>query len=113
MEEEVVEDEQVARVEARPHDADVGRDARHHLGSDRPVEVRAVTSGLGEVFPFGLPVARVTRVDKDPAQPLSQIAAVPVARIESQREVLFVWSRPGHPAAPASPQALAVETPAQ
>ena len=72
-----------------------------------------VTSGLGEVFPFGLPVARVTRVDKDPAQPLSQIAAVPVARIESQREVLFVWLRPGHPAAPASPQALAVETPAQ
>jgi rod shape-determining protein MreC len=69
-----------------------------------------VTSGLGEVFPFGLPVARVTRVEKDPAQPLSQIVAAPLARIESEREVLFVWARPGHPAAPASPDALAVES---
>jgi len=68
-----------------------------------------VTSGLGQVFPYGLPVGRVTKVTRDPAQPLAQIQAVPLARIESDREVLFIWSRPDHPAAPATPAALAVE----
>jgi hypothetical protein len=38
---------------------------------------------------------------------------VPLARIESEREVLFIWSRPGHPAAPASAEAMAVEEPAK
>ncbi|HTU68059.1 MAG TPA: rod shape-determining protein MreC [Steroidobacteraceae bacterium] len=68
-----------------------------------------VTSGLGQVFPYGLPVGRVTKVTRDPAEPLAQIQAVPIAQIESDREVLFIWSRPGHPSAPASPQELAVE----
>lgn len=68
-----------------------------------------VTSGLGQVFPYGLPVGKVTKVTRDPAEPLAQIEAVPLARIDSDREVLFIWSRPGHPAAPASPEELAVE----
>jgi rod shape-determining protein MreC len=71
-----------------------------------------VTSGLGSVFPFGLPVARVTKVERDPTQPLARIHAVPLAGIESDREVLFIWERPSHPAATASPEALAVEVPA-
>ena len=70
-----------------------------------------VTSGLGRVFPYGLPVARVTRVTRDPAQPLAQIHAVPLAHIDADREVLFIWGRPGHPAAPASAEALAVGAP--
>jgi rod shape-determining protein MreC len=68
-----------------------------------------VTSGLGQVFPFGLPVAKVTKVERDPTQPLARIFAVPLAKIESDREVLFIWSRPNHPASPASDAALAVE----
>jgi len=70
-----------------------------------------VTSGLDGVFPFGLPVARITRVERDPTQPLAQIYASPLARIEADREVLFIWARPGHPAAPASPEAMTVEEP--
>lgn len=66
-----------------------------------------VTSGLGQVFPYGLPVGRVTKVDRDPAQPLAQIYAAPLARIDADREVLFIWARPGHPAAPATPEQLA------
>jgi len=71
-----------------------------------------VTSGLGQVFPYGLPVARVTRVERDPAQPLAQIFAAPLAHIDSDREVLFIWSRPGHPAAPATPEQLEPPKPA-
>jgi rod shape-determining protein MreC len=70
-----------------------------------------VTSGLGQVFPYGLPVGRVTKVTRDPAEPLAQIQAVPLAHIDSDREVLFIWSRPDHPAAPAGPAVLAVEAP--
>jgi rod shape-determining protein MreC len=70
-----------------------------------------VTSGLDGVFPFGLPVGRITKVERDPTQPLAQIFASPLARIESDREVLFVWARPGHPAAPATPEAKELETP--
>jgi rod shape-determining protein MreC len=68
-----------------------------------------VTSGLGQVFPFGLPVARVTRVERDPTKPLARIHAMPLAKIESDREVLFIWARANHPASPATPEALAVE----
>ena len=70
-----------------------------------------VTSGLGKVFPFGLPVARVTKVEFFPADPLARIHAVPLAGVENDREVLFIWERPDHPAATASPEALAVEAP--
>jgi rod shape-determining protein MreC len=68
-----------------------------------------VTSGLGQIFPYGLPVGRVTKVTRDPAAPLAHIDAVPLARIDADREVLFIWGRPGHPAAPASAEAIALQ----
>jgi rod shape-determining protein MreC len=61
-----------------------------------------VTSGLGGVFPEGYPVARVTEVHRDAVQPLAQVLAVPLARIDTDKEVMLVWFRPDHPAAPAS-----------
>ena len=68
-----------------------------------------VTSGLDPVFPFGLPVARITKIERDPKQSLAQIHAVPLAGIENDREVLFIWQRTDHPASSATPEALAVE----
>jgi rod shape-determining protein MreC len=72
-----------------------------------------VTSGLGQVFPYGLPVATVVDVQRDPTKPLARILAEPLAHVDSDREVLFIWSREGHPAAPATPEQLAVEVPKQ
>ena len=72
-----------------------------------------VTSGLGQVFPYGLPVARVTKVERDPTKPLSQIFAAPLAQVENDREVLFIWARPDLPGSPATPEQLAVEVPKQ
>jgi rod shape-determining protein MreC len=59
-----------------------------------------VTSGLGGVFPEGYPVARVAEVHRDAVQPLAQVRAEPLARIDSDREVMLLWFQPGHPAAP-------------
>jgi rod shape-determining protein MreC len=58
------------------------------------------TSGLGGVFPAGYPVGRVSEVHRDAVQPLAQVRAIPFARIDIDREVMLVWFRAGHPAAP-------------
>jgi len=51
------------------------------------------TSGLGGRFPPGYPVARVTKVDKDPTQPYATILAQPTAQLEQAREILLVWPK--------------------
>lgn len=61
-----------------------------------------ITSGLGGVFPQGYPVARVTGVQRDAVQPLAQVRAQPLARMDRVREVMLVWFREAHPAAPGS-----------
>jgi rod shape-determining protein MreC len=62
---------------------------------------RLVTSGLGGVFPAGYPVARVSEVHRDAVQPLAQVRATPFADVDTDREVVLVWFRADHPAAPA------------
>jgi len=60
------------------------------------------TSGLGGVFPAGYPVGRVVEVHRDAVQPLAQVRAEPFATMNTDREVMLVWFREGHPAAPVS-----------
>lgn len=62
-----------------------------------------VTSGLGGVFPEGYPVARVTEVHRDAVQPLAQVRAAPLAHIDTDTELMLVWFREDHPAAPKTP----------
>ncbi len=59
-----------------------------------------VTSGMGGVFPQGYPVAKVTEVHRDAVQPLAQVRAAPLGHIDRDREVMLVWFREAHPAAP-------------
>jgi len=59
-----------------------------------------MTSGLGGVFPAGYPVGRVAEVHRDAVQPLAQVRAEPFASMNIDREVMMVWFREGHPAAP-------------
>ncbi|HWW81638.1 MAG TPA: rod shape-determining protein MreC [Steroidobacteraceae bacterium] len=61
-----------------------------------------LTSGLGGVFPAGYPVAHVTEVHRDAVQPLAQVRATPFANVDTDREVVLVWFRADHPAAPTS-----------
>jgi rod shape-determining protein MreC len=61
-----------------------------------------MTSGLGGVFPAGYPVGRVVEVHRDAVQPLAQVRAEPFATLNTDREVMLVWFREGHPAAPVS-----------
>lgn len=72
---------------------------------------RLVTSGLGGVFPEGYPVARVTEVHRDAVQPLAQVRAAPLSHVATDSEVMLVWFRPTHPAAPAGPANAAGDLP--
>jgi rod shape-determining protein MreC len=68
-----------------------------------------LTSGLGGVFPEGYPVGRVNEVHRDAVQPLAQVRAAVLSHINSDAEVMLVWFRPGHPAAPAATASSAAD----
>ncbi|NQY34043.1 MAG: rod shape-determining protein MreC [Alteromonadaceae bacterium] len=50
-----------------------------------------VTSGLGEKYPEGYPVAKVTLVVKDESKPFSRVFSQPVAQIDRLRYLLLLW----------------------
>jgi rod shape-determining protein MreC len=60
-----------------------------------------LSSGLGGVFPAGLPVARITGVRRENNQMLAQVRAQPLANVERDREVILLEFDPTHPDAPA------------
>jgi rod shape-determining protein MreC len=66
-----------------------------------------VTSGLGDRFPPGFPVAEVINIDRDSGETFAEVRARPLAALDRGREVLLVVQReaPSQPAAPAAPDA--------
>ena len=72
-----------------------------------------VSSGLGGVFPAGLPVARITEVKRDPSQPLAIVNARPAAGLDRDREVLLLWSKPRVALPEAEPPAAPAPAPAR
>lgn len=50
-----------------------------------------VSSGLGQRFPAGYPVATVDRIVRDPGQPFAEIYAKPMAQMDRARNVLLVF----------------------
>jgi len=49
-----------------------------------------VTSGLGDRFPGGYPVARVSRIDRQEGQTFIHVEAEPLAALDRGREVLLI-----------------------
>ena len=54
-----------------------------------------VTSGLGQRFPPGYPVALVEQVSHDPGKPFATVTARPMAELNRNRHVLLVFDRHG------------------
>ncbi|TAL57272.1 rod shape-determining protein MreC [Pandoraea sp.] len=67
------------------------------LSADVKVGDQVVTNGLGGVYPAGVPVARVTRVDKQSDTTFARIVCQPVAQLHSQRQVLVLQYNPPPP----------------
>ena len=73
-----------------------------------------VTSGLGDRFPGGYPVAKVTAIDREPGQTFARVEAAPLAALDRGREVLLIRSNVREAAAaeqPAAAGASAADTP--
>ena len=51
-----------------------------------------ITSGLGDIFPLGYPVARVTSVVHDPGQSFAIVKARPYAQLDRSRHVLLLFA---------------------
>jgi rod shape-determining protein MreC len=57
-----------------------------------------VTSGIDGIYPAGLPVAKVSRIEKDAAYSFAKITCIPTAGIEQHRQVLVLSLEAGTPA---------------
>ncbi len=51
-----------------------------------------VSSGMGQRYPVGFPVAKVTEVTRNPGQPFLSIRAQPLARLNRSRLVMLVFT---------------------
>lgn len=51
-----------------------------------------ITSGLGERFPHGYPVAVVNNFNPQSDKPFASVSATPKAQLDRTREILIVWS---------------------
>lgn len=80
------------------------------VGVDIEVGDELVTSGLDGTYPVSLPVAKVIRIERDPAYPFAKIVCVPLAGVDRHRTLLVVASmsslppRPPEDAAGAAPR---------
>ncbi|MDE2310506.1 MAG: rod shape-determining protein MreC [Betaproteobacteria bacterium] len=63
-----------------------------------------VTSGIDGTYPPGLPVAKVSHIERDPAYPFARILCTPVAGVDRQRQLLILS---GLPKLPERPEAVA------
>lgn len=59
--------------------------------SDTKVGDLLVSSGLDGIFPSGYPVARISKVERDPAETFAVVEAKPLAQLDRIREVLLLW----------------------
>ncbi|HLP98047.1 MAG TPA: rod shape-determining protein MreC [Sideroxyarcus sp.] len=61
-----------------------------------------VTSGIDGTYPPNLPVAKVTRIERDPAYPFARITCQPLAGVDRHRALLIVSGLPNLPERPAA-----------
>ncbi len=69
-----------------------------------------VTSGIDGIYPPGIPVARVVRIERDPAYPFARVTCLPVAGVDKHRHLLILSGPPRLPERPAE-EAVAAKDP--
>jgi rod shape-determining protein MreC len=72
-----------------------------------------VTSGIDGTYPPGLPVAKVTKIERDAAYSFAKITCVPAAGTDQNRQVLVLARETGLPAAPVESEPKAGPAPKQ
>jgi rod shape-determining protein MreC len=60
--------------------------------SDLKIGDILLSSGLGNIFPEGYPVATITSIVRDESRPFSQVRAKPIAQLDRLKYLLLLWS---------------------
>lgn len=60
------------------------------ISSDLQIGDVLVTSGIDGTYPPGLPVAKVTQIERDPAYPFARISCAPLAGVDQQRQLMII-----------------------
>ena len=60
------------------------------INADIQVNDLLVTSGIGGIYPPGLPVARIEKIEHDRSYNFSRITCIPIAGVERNRHVLIL-----------------------
>jgi rod shape-determining protein MreC len=68
-----------------------------------------VTSGIDGTYPAGLPVAKVVKIERDPAYPFAKVVCMPMAGVDRHRYLLIVSGVQELPPRPDPAQILAEE----
>ncbi len=68
-----------------------------------------VTSGIGGVYPPGIPVATVTEIDRNPADTFAKITSTPIGGVDRNRQVLILSLLPPMPNNPAETSEIDAE----
>lgn len=64
------------------------------INSDIQLNDLLVTSGIDGVYPPGLPVAVISMVERNPANPFAKITSQPIAGVDQNRQVLILSFMP-------------------
>ena len=60
-----------------------------------------VTSGIDGIYPASIPVAKVVKIERDPAYPFARVTCLPLAGVDKHRHLLVLSSLPKLPERPA------------
>jgi rod shape-determining protein MreC len=66
-----------------------------------------VTSGIDGIYPPGIPVAKVEKIERDAAYPFARISCLPVGGVDKYRQLLVLSAAPKLPERP-EPEPVAV-----
>jgi len=77
------------------------------ISSDIQENDTLVTSGIDGIYPPGIPVARVTKIERDPAYPFARVTCLPLSGVGSHRQLMILSGLPDLPERPVEKPAAA------
>ncbi|MDD5383633.1 MAG: rod shape-determining protein MreC [Gallionella sp.] len=70
------------------------------ISSDIQNDDLLVTSGIDGIYPPGIPVAKVVKIERDAAYPFARVTCLPVAGVDKHRHLLILSGLPKLPERP-------------
>ena len=62
------------------------------INADIQEDDMLVTSGIDGIYPPGIPVAKVIKIERDPAYPFARVTCLPLAGVDKHRHLLILSS---------------------